>query len=77
MQSPDIADSSLNLGQAGNATNINGNKITLTHDSNNSVDVISKLTVKGSAGGKGVEVTDTLIKGANSHIYIFYLSIDF
>ena len=60
------ADSSLNLGQAGNATNINGNKITLTHDSNNSVDVISKLTVKGSAGGQGVEVTDTLIKGANS-----------
>lgn len=60
------ADSSLNLGQAGNATNINGNKITLTHDSNNSVDVISKLTVKGSAGGKGVEITEDLIKGANS-----------
>ena len=58
--------SSLNLGQAGNATNINGSKITLTHGSNNSVDVISKLTVKGSASGKGVEVTDTLIKGANS-----------
>ena len=57
---------SLNLGQAGNATNINGSKITLTHGSNNSVDVISKLTVKGSASGKGVEVTDTLIKGANS-----------
>ena len=57
---------SLNLGQAGNATNINGSKITLTHGSNNSVDVISKLTVKGSVGGKGVEVTDTLIKGANS-----------
>ena len=57
---------SLNLGQAGNATNINGSKITLTHDNNNSVDVISKLTVKGSASGKGVEVTDTLIKGANS-----------
>ena len=30
------------------------------------MDVISKLTVKGSVGGKGVEVTDTLIKGANS-----------
>ena len=60
------AGSSLNLGQAGNATNINGSKITLTHDNNNSVDVISKLTVKGSVGGKGVEVTDTLIKGANS-----------
>ena len=57
---------SLNLGQAGNPTNINGSKVTLTHDSNNSVDVISKLTVKGSASGKGVEVTDTLIKGANS-----------
>ena len=57
---------SLNLGQAGDPTNINGNKITLTHDSNSSVDVISKLTVKSSAGGKGVEVTDTLIKGANS-----------
>ena len=57
---------SLNLGQAGNATNINGSKITLTHDNNNSVDVISKLTVKGSVSGKGVEVTDTLIKGANS-----------
>lgn len=60
------AGSSLNLGQAGNATNINGSKITLTHDNNNSVDVISKLTVKGSVNGKGVEVTDTLIKGANS-----------
>lgn len=60
------AGSSLNLGQAGNATNINGSKITLTHDNNNSVDVISKLTVKGSVSGKGVEVTDTLIKGANS-----------
>ena len=59
-------DSSLDLGQAGNATNINGSKITLTHDNNNSVDVISKLTVKGSVSGKGVEVTDTLIKGANS-----------
>ena len=58
--------SSLNLGQAGNATNINGSKITLTHGSNNSVDVISKLIVKGSVSGKGVEVTDTLIKGANS-----------
>ena len=57
---------SLNLGQAGNATNINGNKITLTHDSNNSVDVISKLTVKGSAAGRGVEITEGLIKGANS-----------
>ena len=56
----------LNLGQAGNPTNINGSKITLTHGSNNSVDVISKLTVKGSVSGKGVEVTDTLIKGANS-----------
>ncbi len=56
----------LNLGQAGNSTNINGSKITLTHDNNNSVDVISKLTVKGSVSGKGVEVTDTLIKGANS-----------
>ena len=57
---------SLNLGQAGNSTNINGNKITLTHDSNSSVDVISKLTVKGSAAGKGVEITEGLIKGANS-----------
>ena len=57
---------SLNLGQAGNATNINGSKITLTHGSNNSVDVISKLAVKGSVSGEGVEVTDTLIKGANS-----------
>ena len=56
----------LKLGQAGNSTNINGNKITLTHDSNSSVDVISKLTVKDSASSKGVEVTDTLIKGANS-----------
>lgn len=60
------AGSSLNLGQAGNATNINGSKITLTHDNNNSVDVISKLIVKGSSSGKGVEITDTLIKGANS-----------
>lgn len=58
--------SSLNLGQAGNATNINGSKITLTHDSNNSVDVISKLTVKGSASGNGVEITDNLIKGAKT-----------
>ena len=58
---------SLNLGQAGNSTNINGNKITLTHDSNSSVDVISKLTVKGSAAGKGVEITEGLIKGANSN----------
>ena len=57
---------SLNLGQTGNATNINGSKITLTHGSNNSVDVISKLTVKGSAAGKGVEITEGLIKGANS-----------
>lgn len=57
---------SLNLGQAGNLTNINGSKITLTHDNNNSVDVISKLIVKGSSSGKGVEITDTLIKGANS-----------
>lgn len=57
---------SLNLGQAGNLTNINGSKIMLTHDNNNSVDVISKLVVKGSVSGKGVEVTDTLIKGANS-----------
>ena len=59
---------SLNLGQAGNSTNINGSKVTLTHDSNNSVDVISKLIVKGSAAAsaKGVEITDTLIKGANS-----------
>ena len=57
---------SLNLGQAGNSTNINGNKIKLTHDSNSSVDVISKLTVKGSAAGKGVEITEGLIKGANS-----------
>ena len=57
---------SLNLGQAGNPTNINGSKVTLTHDSNNSVDVISKLTVKSSPSGQGVEVTDTLIKGANS-----------
>ena len=58
--------SSLNLGQAGNATNINGSKITLTHDSSNSVDVISKLTVKGSASGNGVEITDNLIKGAKT-----------
>ena len=58
---------SLNLGQAGNPTNINGNKITLTHDSNNSVDVISKLVVKESAGGDGVEITKDLIKGANSN----------
>ena len=59
---------SLNLGQAGNSTNINGSKVTLTHDSNNSVDVISKLIVKRSAAAsaKGVEITDTLIKGANS-----------
>ena len=59
---------SLNLGQAGNSTNINGSKVTLTHDNNNSVDVISKLIVKGSAAAsaKGVEITDTLIKGANS-----------
>ena len=57
---------SLNLGRVENATNINGGKITLTHDSGNSVDVISKLTVKDSASSKGVEVTDTLIKGANS-----------
>lgn len=57
---------SLNLGQAGNFTNINGSKITLTHDSNNSVDVISKLTVKGSSSGQGVEITDNLIEGANS-----------
>ena len=57
---------SLNLGQAGNSTNINGSKITLTHDSNSSVDVISKLTVKGSAAGKGVEITEGLIKGTNS-----------
>ena len=57
---------SLNLGQAGNSTNINGSKIMLTHDSNSSVDVISKLTVKGSAAGKGVEITEDLIKGANS-----------
>ena len=56
----------LNLGQAGNATNINGSKITLTHDSNNSVDVISKLTVKGSASGSGVEITDNIIKGAKT-----------
>lgn len=60
------AGSSLNLGQEGNATNINGSKITLTHGSDNSVDVISKLIVKGSSSGKGVEITDTLIKGANS-----------
>ena len=58
--------SSLNLGQAGNATNVSGSKITLTHDSGNSVDVISKLVVKGSNGGKGVEITDTLIKGAHN-----------
>ena len=57
---------SLNLGQAGNLTNINGGKITLTHDNNNSVDVISKLTVKSSPSGQGVEITDALIKGANS-----------
>lgn len=56
----------LNLGQAGNATNINGSKITLTHDSSNSVDVISKLVVKESASGDGVEITKDLIKGANS-----------
>lgn len=60
------AGSSLDLGQAGNATNINGSKITLTHDSSNSVDVISKLTVKGSASGNGVEITDNLIKGAKT-----------
>ena len=60
------AGSSLNLGQEGNATNINGSKITLTHDNNNSVDVISKLTVKSSPSGQGVEITDALIKGANS-----------
>ncbi len=57
---------SLNLGQAGNLTNINGSKITLTHDNNNSVDVISKLTVKSSPSGQGVEITDALIKGSNS-----------
>ena len=57
---------SLNIGQAGNLTNINGSKITLTHDNNNSVDVISKLTVKGSASGNGVEITDNLIKGAKA-----------
>ena len=57
---------SLNIGQAGNLTNINGSKITLTHDNNNSVDVISKLTVKSSPSGQGVEITDALIKGANS-----------
>ena len=60
------ADSSLNLGQAGNATNINGSKITLTHGSNNSVDVISKLVVKESASGNGVEITDSLIEGTKS-----------
>lgn len=61
-------DSSLNLGQAGNLTNINGNKITLTHDNNNSVDVISKLVVKESESTDvgGVEITGNLIKGANS-----------
>lgn len=58
---------SLNLGQAGNLANINGSKITLTHDSNNSVDVISKLVVKESASGDGVEITKDLIKGANSN----------
>lgn len=58
--------SSLNLGQAGNATNVSGSKITLAHDSGNSVDVISKLVVKGSNEGKGVEITDTLIKGAHN-----------
>lgn len=60
--------SSLNLGQAGNATNINGSKITLTHGSNNSVDVISKLVVKESESTDvdGVEITGNLIKGANS-----------
>ena len=58
---------SLNLGRAGNLTNINGSKITLTHDNNNSVDVISKLTVKSSPSGRGVEITDALIKGANSN----------
>ena len=57
---------SLNLGQAGNPTNINGSKVTLTHDSNNSVDVISKLTVKESSSEQGVEITGALIKGANS-----------
>ena len=57
----------LKLGQAGNATNINGSKITLTHDSSNSVDVISKLVVKESASGDGVEITKDLIKGANSN----------
>lgn len=58
--------SSLNLGQAGNATNVSGSKITLTHDSDNSVDVISKLVVKGSSEGKGVEITDTRVKGAHN-----------
>lgn len=58
--------SSLNLGQAGNATNVSGSKITLTHDSDNSVDVISKLVVKGSLSGQGVEITDTRIKGAHN-----------
>lgn len=60
--------SSLNLGQPGNSTNINGNKITLTHDSSNSVDIISKLVVKESESTDvdGVEITGNLIKGANS-----------
>ena len=60
--------SSLNLGQSGNSTNISGNKITLTHDSSNSVDVISKLVVKESESTDvdGVEITGNLIKGANS-----------
>ena len=56
----------LNLGQVGNTTNINGSKITLTHGSNNSVDVISKLTVKDSVSSSGVEITDNLIKGAKT-----------
>ena len=57
---------SLNLGQAGNSTSISGSKITLTHDSSNSVDVISKLVVKESASGNGVEITDSLIEGTKS-----------
>lgn len=61
---------SLNLGQAGNATNIRGSKITLEHGSGNSVDVISKLVVKGSTNGEGVEITDSLIEGKSSRLEV-------
>lgn len=58
--------STLNLGRPGNVTNINGSNITLTHDNGNSVDVISELTVKDSAGGPSVKITSGLIEGNNS-----------